>query len=133
MDAAITNTSPITNTDAGVPPEPPEARHQAGAENPEATGGDQDAGDAEGEVVCGLSATYSPDDNKLRLYSMSRLDRETYERVKAAGFSWAPKQGFFVAPMWTPGRADLLLALCGEIGDEDTTLVERAEDRADRF
>jgi hypothetical protein len=34
---------------------------------------------------------------------------------------------------WTPSRADLLLELCGEIGDEDTSLVERAEERADRF
>ena len=34
------------------------------------------------------SATYSPEDNKLRLYPAHRLDKETYERVKAAGFSW---------------------------------------------
>ncbi|WP_143760198.1 DUF3560 domain-containing protein, partial [Colwellia marinimaniae] len=36
-------------------------------------------------------------------------------------------------PMWTPAREDLLMELCGEIGDEDTSLVERAEERADRF
>ncbi len=78
-------------------------------------------------------ATYSPEDNKLRLYSTSRLDRETYDRVKAAGFRWAPKQELFVAPAWTPAREDLLLELCGEIGDEDTSLVERAEERAERF
>ena len=35
--------------------------------------------------------------------------------------------------MWTPGREDLLVELCGEIGDEDTTLAERADERADRF
>ena len=80
-----------------------------------------------------MTATYSPEDNKLRLYSSSRLDAETYARVKAAGFSWAPKQELFVAPMWTPARADLLEELCGEIGDEDTSLVDRAEQRADRF
>lgn len=80
-----------------------------------------------------LSATYSPDDNKLRLYAVTRLDAETYERVRAAGFKWAPKQELFVAPAWTPGREDLLIDLCGEIGDEDTSLVERAEQRADRF
>lgn len=80
-----------------------------------------------------LSATYSPEDNKLRLYASTRLDAETYERVKAAGFRWAPKQDLFVAPMWTPGRADLLVELCGEIGDEDTSLVDRAEQRAERF
>lgn len=80
-----------------------------------------------------MTATYSPEDNKLRLYSLSRLDGETYARVKAAGFRFAPKQDLFVAPMWTPARADLLLDLCGEIGDEDTSLAERAEDRAERF
>lgn len=80
-----------------------------------------------------LTATYSPDDNKLRLYSLYRLDAETYARVKAAGLKWAPKQELFVAPMWTPGREDLLIELCGEIGDEDTTLLDRAEGRAERF
>lgn len=80
-----------------------------------------------------MTATYSPDDNKLRLYASSRLDAETYKRVNDAGFRWAPKQDLFVAPMWTPGRENLLLELCGEIGDEDKSLVERAEERADRF
>lgn len=81
----------------------------------------------------GLTATYSPEDNKLRLYSMSRLDNATYKRVSAAGFKYAPKQGFFVAPMWTTAREDLLIELCGEIGDEDSSLVDRAKDRAERF
>lgn len=80
-----------------------------------------------------MNATYSPEDNKLRLYSVERLDAETYARVRAAGFIWAPKQGLFVAPMWTPEREDLLMELCGEIGDEDTSLVDRAEERAERF
>lgn len=31
-------------------------------------------------------ATYSPDDNKLRLYAASRLDQETYKKVHDAGF-----------------------------------------------
>jgi hypothetical protein len=79
------------------------------------------------------TCTYSPEDNKLRLYPFSRLDPDTYKRVKAAGFIWAPKQELFVAPMWTPGREDLLLELCEEIGDEDTSLVDRAEQRAERF
>jgi protein-L-isoaspartate O-methyltransferase len=80
-----------------------------------------------------FTATYSPDDNKLRLYASARLDAETYARVKAAGFRWAPKQDLFVAPMWTPDREDLLIDLCGDIGDEDTSLADRAEQRADRF
>ena len=80
-----------------------------------------------------FTGTYSPEDNKLRLYSVNRLPADLYERVRGEGFIYAPKQGFFVAPMWTPNRADLLIELCGEIGDEDTSLVERAEDRAERF
>jgi protein-L-isoaspartate O-methyltransferase len=79
------------------------------------------------------TATYSPEDNKLRLYPAFKLDQSDYERVKAAGFKWAPKQGLFVAPMWTPAREDLLIEMCGEVGDEDTSLVDRAEARADRF
>ena len=79
------------------------------------------------------TATYSPEDNKVRLYPFHRLPAETYARVKSAGFIWAPKQGLFVAPAWTPQREDLLLELCGDIEDEDTSLVERAEARADRF
>ena len=79
------------------------------------------------------TATYSPEDNKLRLYPACKLDQADYERVKAAGFKWAPKQELFVAPMWTPAREDLLLELCDEIGDEDTSLADRAEARAERF
>lgn len=80
-----------------------------------------------------LTATYSPEDNKLRLYSLSRLDSSTYDAVRAAGFIWAPKQELWVAPAWSPDREDLLISLCGEIGDEDTSLVDRAEERAERF
>jgi protein-L-isoaspartate O-methyltransferase len=79
------------------------------------------------------TATYSPEDNKLRLYPFQRLEPGLYARVKEAGFKWAPKQELFVAPMWTPSRADLLTDLCGDIGDEDKSLVERATERAERF
>jgi phospholipid N-methyltransferase len=79
------------------------------------------------------TATYSPDDNKLRLYCVSRLPKDLYERVHAAGFRWASKQDLFVAPMWTPEREDVLLELCGDIGDEDQSLTERATMRAERF
>lgn len=79
------------------------------------------------------TATYSPDDNKCRFYPAHRLDPEEYKRVRAAGFIWAPKQELFVAPAWTPEREDFLLEMCGEIGDEDKSLVERAEERAERF
>lgn len=78
-------------------------------------------------------ATYSPEDNKLRLYPDDRLDESTYSRFKELGFSWAPRQKLFVAPMWTPAREDILLEICGSIEDEDTTLAERAAERAERF
>lgn len=103
----------LSNDAVALPPQPPGPLPSAG--------------------VSGLSATYSPEDNKLRLYTVRRLDADLYARVRAAGFIWAPKQELFVAPMWTPARADLLVELCGEIGDEDTSLVDRAEERADRF
>lgn len=79
------------------------------------------------------SGTYSPEDNKLHLYPAYRLPKELYDRVKAAGFAWAPRQELFVAPMWTPARHDLLLELCGEIDNEDISLEERAAERAERF
>lgn len=80
-----------------------------------------------------ITATYSPDDNKIRLYASTRLPRELYDRIRAAGYAWAPKQDLFVAPAWTPDREDIALELAGEIGDEDTSLAERAEQRAERF
>ena len=79
-----------------------------------------------------FTATYSPDDNKLRLYAGSRLDPELYQRVKSAGFQWAPKQDLFYAA-WNPAAEDILIELAGEIEDEDKSLTDRAEERAERF
>lgn len=83
-------------------------------------------------VTASLQATYSPEDNKLRLYS-GRVDEALYARLREAGFIRAYKQGCFVAPTWTPEREDLLLELCADIEDENTSLMDRAEARADRF
>ena len=58
---------------------------------------------------------------------------KTYAKAKELGFRWAPKQDLFVAPMWHPQREDFLIELCGEIGDENKSLVERQEERAERF
>lgn len=80
-----------------------------------------------------ITATYSPEDNKLRLYASGRLDEETFARVKAAGFIWAPKQQLFVAPKWTTRREDLCLELAGEIEPEEMTLAERAQMKAARL
>lgn len=78
-------------------------------------------------------ATYCPEDNKLRFYAFERLSEEDFQRVKKAGFRWAPKQKLFVKPRWTPSAEDLLLELCGSIEDEDKSPEERSADRAERF
>ncbi|AMK24713.1 methyltransferase type 11 [Rhizorhabdus wittichii DC-6] len=80
-----------------------------------------------------FTATYSPEDNKIRIYASSRLDAETYAQVKEAGFKWAPKQELFVAPRWTPQREDLAIELAGEIEAEEMTLAERAAMKAERL
>jgi phospholipid N-methyltransferase len=92
----------------------------------------EDENTSEG-IAMNCQATYSPDDNKLRLRFTERLPPDLYKRVREEGYIWAPKQDLFVAPMWTPAREDLALELAGEIEDEDTSLLERAEDRAERF
>lgn len=80
-----------------------------------------------------ITATYSPEDNKLRLYPSRRLDAETFERIKALGFRWAPRQELFVAPSWTPEREDICTELAGEIEPEEMTLAERAALKAERL
>ncbi|MEP2783939.1 MAG: DUF3560 domain-containing protein [Pseudoruegeria sp.] len=80
-----------------------------------------------------MQATYSPEDNKIRLYPESRLDAETFARVKNAGFKWAPRQELFVAPKWTTSREDLAVELAGEIEPEEMTIAERAQAKADRL
>ena len=85
------------------------------------------------ETTIDHKATYSPEDNKLRMYPACRLDSSDYKRFRLVGFKYAPKQGLFVAPAWSPEREDLLIEFCGHIEDEDTSLLERATERADRF
>jgi protein-L-isoaspartate O-methyltransferase len=79
-----------------------------------------------------FDATFDCSDDKLRLRASARLDSETYARVKAAGFGWAPKQDLFFA-VWSPAREDLLVELAGDIDEESTSLEERAAARASRF
>lgn len=82
------------------------------------------------------SATYSPEDNKLRLY-IGRVPRPEYEALRAEGWKALHKQreaggGDFVAT-WTPARRDRALSYAGIIEDEDMGPAERAADRAERF
>lgn len=84
-------------------------------------------------TILNMTATYSPEDNKIRLYPSARLDDETFQRVKAAGFKWAPRQELFVAPKWSCAREDLAIELAGEIEPEEMTLAERAQAKAARL
>lgn len=80
-----------------------------------------------------IQATYSLEDNKLRLYPSERLPIDLYNRLKSVGFKYAPMQKIFVAPMWTPLRESICIELAGEIENEDMTLEQRAQERAERF
>lgn len=82
------------------------------------------------------SATYCPEDNKLRLY-VGRVPRDEFLKLRAEGWTTLHKQreaggGDFVAT-WTPQRRDTALAYAGVIDDEDMGPAERAADRAERF
>jgi hypothetical protein len=78
------------------------------------------------------SATYCPEDDKLRLY-VGRVPREEYEALRAEGWTSTPKQDCDFAAVWTVDREDTALSYAGEIQDEDTPPTERAADRAERF
>lgn len=77
-------------------------------------------------------ATYSPEDNKLRLY-VGRVPRDEYERLRAEGWTSTPKQSCDFVATWTPTRRDTALEYAGIIEDEDMGPEERAADRAERF
>lgn len=79
-----------------------------------------------------FTATYSPEDDKLRLYTDVWLGDEDYKLLSDMGFKYAPKQKL-IYTHWTPTREDICILLAGEIEREETTLVERAEQRAARF
>ena len=80
-----------------------------------------------------FKATYSPEDNKLRLYASERLDPETFKEIRDHGFKWAPRQELFVAPRWTPSREDFLIGLAGMVTAEASTMVSRAADKVERL
>lgn len=83
------------------------------------------------------TATYSPQDNKIRLYFAFRLPRDEWDALRNAGFTWTMKQkeagGCDMVAPWTPEREDIALDLAGEIDDEDQPREERAAQRAERF
>lgn len=83
----------------------------------------------------GYSATYCPEDNKLRLYT-GRVERQTYEALVAAGYKATPKQSCSFVATWSIKSEDMAFLLIPEdadIEDEDISPEERAADRAERF
>ena len=81
------------------------------------------------------TVTYSPEDNKLRLY-VGRVPRADYEALRKAGWTSTPKQSCDFVATWTPAREDQAseyLEEGEEIGDEDYSPEERSADRAERF
>lgn len=81
------------------------------------------------------TVTYSPEDNKIRLY-VGWVPRDEHKTLRAAGFVSTPKQNCDFVATWTPHREDLAkeyLEDGEDIGDEDYSPEERAADRAERF
>lgn len=79
------------------------------------------------------TATYCPEDNKLRLY-VGRVPRPEYDALRVEGWTATPKQACDFAATWTPQREDTaLLYGDGCIEDEDQDPGERAAERAERF
>lgn len=78
------------------------------------------------------TATYCPEDNKLRLY-VGRVPRDEYERLRDEGWTSTPKQNCDFVAHWTPERAQTCLEYADLIEDEDQSPEERAADRAERF
>ncbi|PNV68943.1 DUF3560 domain-containing protein [Vibrio cholerae] len=79
--------------------------------------------------------TYSPEDNKLRIYvvdSDERFDDEVRGKLKDLGFIWAPLQKLYLAH-WSPKREDFCAELGGQIVAEETTMLERAEAKSERL
>jgi len=86
---------------------------------------------ANSEIVF-IDATYSPEDNKLRLYNNKPVSPTLFERLRRHGFQNEPSQHCFFAA-WTPQCEELCLELFGDINCEQTTLAQRAQAKATRF
>lgn len=78
------------------------------------------------------SATYCPEDDKLRLY-VGRVPREEYLALKNEGWTSTPKQDCDFSAVWSPSRYQTCLSYAGIVDDEDMDPAERAADRAERF
>lgn len=85
------------------------------------------------QITATGTATYCPEDDKIRLY-VGRVPRAEYDALRAEGWTSTPKQDCDFVAVWTPTREDTALAYGdGEIEDEDQSPADRAADRAERF
>lgn len=80
-----------------------------------------------------FDATYSPEDNKLRITCSYRFDDDLRAEFKNQGFRWAPKQELWFNPSWTPQAESFCLKLAGTIEPEQSTMIDRAEAKVDRL
>jgi hypothetical protein len=79
------------------------------------------------------SATYCPEDDKIRLY-VGRVPREEYDFLRSEGWTSTPKQTCDFVAVWSVERENTALQYSGGIlEDEDQSPAERAADRAERF
>lgn len=78
-----------------------------------------------------FTATYSVEDDKIRIYFNHFLDKEFYQHFVKMGFRKAPIQGCHFAT-WSAEREDFTIQIAQEIYAEGTTLIERAEAKAAR-
>jgi hypothetical protein len=97
-----------------------------------ASDAEEDSEDGEEQTDFDHTATYSPEDDKIRIYLGYHLPRDEYAIISAAGFRNAPKQGCQFA-VWSPEREDLALKLAGTIEPEGISLAERQAERAARL
>jgi len=81
------------------------------------------------------AATYCPEDNKIRLYC-GRVERPTYDFLRKNRWKATPKQDCDFVATWSVGAENTAFAMIAaddQIGDEDYSPQERADDRAERF
>lgn len=78
-----------------------------------------------------FTATYSVEDDKIRIYFNHYLDKDFYDRFIDLGFRKAPIQGCHFA-VWSPSREDFAIELAEEIYADGTTFAERAQAKAER-
>lgn len=84
------------------------------------------------ETTSENTATYCPEDNKLRLY-VGRVPHDEYLKLRAEGWLATPKQACNFVATWNPEREDTAFKYAEIIEDEDQAPTDRAADRAERF